>query len=62
MGEKIQNGIQWAVVLSAVAVALQQLAEGGVLTPKQSVIALAVTTIISAFLPKIRGRKKGLLR
>ncbi len=53
-----QNKIQWASVISAVALVLQQLAEVGVLAPQQSVIALAVTTIISAFLPKIRGRKK----
>jgi len=53
-----QNKIQWVSVLSAVALVLQQLAEVGVLAPQQSVIALAITTIVSAFLPKIRGRKK----
>jgi len=56
--EKTQNRFQWAAVISAVALVLQQLTEVGVLAPKQSVIALAVTTIISAFLPRIRGRRK----
>ena len=58
MKEPTQNKIQWVAVASAVVLVLHQLTEVGVLDPKQSVIALAVTTIISAFLPKIRGKKK----
>ncbi len=59
MKEKTQNTIQWAAVLSAVALLFQQLGEVGILAPEQSVIALTVTTIISAFLPRIRGKLKG---
>lgn len=59
MKENTQNTIQWAAVLSAIALLSQQLGEVGVLAPEQSVVALTVTTIISAFLPRIRGKKKG---
>ena len=53
-----QNTIQWASALSAIALLFQQLGEVGILAPEQSVIALTVTTIISAFLPRLRGKKK----
>jgi uncharacterized membrane protein len=58
MKEKTQNRIQWASVLGAVALLFQQLGEVGILAPEQSIIALTVTTIVSALLPKIRGWRK----
>ena len=58
MGEKTQNGFQWAAVLSAIAVMAQQLTESGVVQPEQGMVILTITTLFSAFLPKIRGRLK----
>lgn len=54
--QKTKKKIQWLAIISAVVVAVQQLADKGLVAPDVAIIVLMVTNLISAVLPEIHKK------